>query len=227
MLSFIRAYYHKVGKRSIVSERERHFITALSKLACDRKLRSPLCLVTRNHVNLPSCTACHIVVKILRITGGINNEGRALVLESTATTEIGHENVIWASSFRCDRRNSHASRSAKLSVVCLLQCQRRRRHKLRVHDISTVHGDGGWDRRIRSGPRRARYHSRRCARRFFRGSSMPRMRPPARCAPSNWKIRASIGAGRFPPPHGRCRWEPRRAQTRGEPSSYGLPCAPA
>jgi hypothetical protein len=88
------------------------------------------------------------VAQNLRATGGINIMVSALVLESTATAEIGHENVIWASSFRRDRRDSHASRSPKLSVVRVLQRKRRGRHKLWVYDISTMHGHGERDRRI-------------------------------------------------------------------------------
>jgi hypothetical protein len=70
-------------------------------------------------------------------------------LVTTTTPEIGHENLIFcAGNFRRDCRDSHASRGSKLSVVCVLQRQRRRRHKLWVHDISTVLDHRERDRRI-------------------------------------------------------------------------------
>ena len=39
-----------------------------------------------------------------------------------------------------DHRHWEPCRGPKLSVVCVLQRSQRRRHKLRVHDIPTMHG---------------------------------------------------------------------------------------
>jgi hypothetical protein len=73
----------------------------------------------------------------------------ALVLERHAKPGGGYEVfAICAGNFRRDCRDSHASRGPKLSVVCVLQRQWRRRHELWVHDISTVLGHRERDRRI-------------------------------------------------------------------------------
>ena len=79
------------------------------------------------------------------------DQPRFLLLNPSAPQNVRWPDEICACAqrYRCNNCVQRSDQSSKLSVVCDIQrWDGRRRHKLRLHNISTVHGDRAWARQF-------------------------------------------------------------------------------